>query len=51
MKLPVPETDTGRLVENTKTREKTLAKELGKMTLYLWKKECHGSVKRLALGA
>lgn len=26
-------TDTGRKVENTKTREKTLVKELGKMTL------------------
>ena len=28
---PVPETDTGRLVENTKGREITLSKELGKM--------------------
>ena len=29
--IPVPETDTGRLVENTKVREITLSKELGKM--------------------
>ncbi len=29
--LPVPETDTGREVENTKGREITLSKELGKM--------------------
>ena len=28
----VPETDTGREVENTKGREITLSKELGKMT-------------------
>ena len=31
-KVPVPKTDTGRLVENTKGRETTLSKELGKMT-------------------
>ena len=30
--LSVPETATGRLVENTKVRETTLAKELGKIT-------------------
>ena len=30
-KLPVPETDTGGMVENTKGREITLSKELGKM--------------------
>ena len=30
--IPVPETDTGRRVENTKGREITLSKELGKMT-------------------
>ena len=29
--VPVPETDTGRLVEYTKVREITLSKELGKM--------------------
>ena len=29
---PVPETDTGGEVENTKGREITLSKELGKMT-------------------
>ena len=32
-KIPVPETDTGRLVENTKGRERTLSKELGKLAL------------------
>jgi hypothetical protein len=31
-KVPVPETDTGSLVENTKVREITLSKELGKIT-------------------
>lgn len=31
-RLPVPETDTGREVENTKGREITLSKELGKIT-------------------
>ena len=31
--LPVPETDTGRKVENTKERERTLLKELGKIAL------------------
>ena len=30
--VTVPETATGRLVENTKVREITLAKELGKIT-------------------
>ena len=30
--VPVPETDTGGEVENTKGRERTLSKELGKMT-------------------
>jgi hypothetical protein len=30
--LPVPETDTGGEVENTKGREITLSKELGKIT-------------------
>jgi hypothetical protein len=30
-RTPVPETDTGREVENTKGREITLSKELGKM--------------------
>lgn len=29
--IPVPETDTGGWVENTKGREITLSKELGKM--------------------
>ena len=31
--LPVPKTDTGREVENTKERERTLFKELGKIIL------------------
>jgi hypothetical protein len=30
--VPVPQTDTGRKVENTKASEKTIVKELGKMT-------------------
>ena len=30
--LPVPQTDTGSRVENTKVSERTLVKELGKMT-------------------
>ena len=30
-KLPVPETDTGRMAEKAKVRELTLYKELGKM--------------------
>ncbi len=29
--IPVPETDTGGMVENTKGREITLSKELGKI--------------------
>ena len=31
LQSPVPETDTGREVENTEGREITLSKELGKM--------------------
>ncbi len=30
--VPVPQTDTGRQVENTKTSERTIVKELGKIT-------------------
>lgn len=30
--VPVPQTDTGRREENSKARERTLVKELGKMT-------------------
>ena len=30
--LPVPQTDTGRWVENTKGTERTFVKELGKIT-------------------
>ncbi len=29
--MPVPETDTGRVVEHTEGREITLSKELGKI--------------------
>ena len=32
IKQPVPQTDTGSRVENTKVSERTLVKELGKMT-------------------
>ena len=31
-KAPVPQTDTGSRVEKTKVSERTLVKELGKMT-------------------
>ena len=31
-KVPVPQTDTGRREENSKTNGRTLVKELGKMT-------------------
>jgi hypothetical protein len=34
----VPQTDTGRWVEDTKAIERTLVKELGKLTPYLRKK-------------
>ena len=49
--LPVPQTDPGRLVEETKVDERTLAKELGKLTPYLRKKGCCERVKPLAGGA
>ena len=32
VKVPVPQTDTGRREENSKARGRTLVKELGKMT-------------------
>jgi hypothetical protein len=32
MNVTVPQTDTGRQVEYTKARERTLAKELGNLT-------------------
>ena len=38
--VPVPQTDTGRWVEDTKAIERTLVKELGKLTPYLRKKGC-----------
>ena len=31
-RVPVPQTDTGRWVEHTKAIERTLVKELGKLT-------------------
>ena len=31
-RVPVPQTDTGRRVENTKANGRTLVKELGKIT-------------------
>ena len=37
---PVPQTDTGGLVEQTEADERTLVKELGKMIPYLRKKGC-----------
>ena len=42
--MPVPQTDTGRLGEYPKVRERTLAKELGKITPYLRKKGCLSKV-------
>ncbi len=36
---PVPQTDTGGQVEDTKVSERTVAKELGKMAPYVRKKE------------
>jgi hypothetical protein len=39
-RLPVPDTDTGGQVEDTKADERTLVKELGKMIPYLRKKGC-----------
>src|SRR3712207_8285173 len=36
--LPVPDTDTGGQVEKTQADERTLVKELGKLTPYLRKK-------------
>ena len=38
--MPVPETDTGGVVENTEGREITLSKELGKEAPYLRQKGC-----------
>ena len=41
------QTDTGRLVENTKALERKHVKELCKLTPYPWKKEYPKSVKPL----
>ncbi len=45
--LPVPETDTGGLIEKIKADERTLVKELGKLIPYLWKKGCSPLCRRL----
>ncbi len=49
--MTVPETNTGRLPENGKARERNLAKELGKLTPYVRNKgsleQIKGAVKRL----
>jgi hypothetical protein len=45
--LPVPETDTGGQVEKTKADERTLVKELGKLTPYLRKKGCSSACTAL----
>ena len=44
--MTVPQTDTGRQVEDTKVNERPFVKELCKMTPYLRKKECLGACKR-----
>ena len=49
--MPVPQTDTGRLAEEAKVDERTLAKELGKLTPYLRKKGCCVQVKPFTGGA
>ena len=35
-RLPVPQTDTGRLAEQAKVDERSLVKELGNLLPYLW---------------
>lgn len=50
--MTVPETNTGRLPENGKARERNLAKELGKLAPYVRKKGSlniyvEGAVNRL----
>ena len=40
----VPQTDTGRRVEDTQANGRTLVKELGKLTPYVRKKGCHSDV-------
>ncbi len=44
---PVPQTDTGRLGEKPQALERTVVKELGKITPYVRKKEAlRGAEKR-----
>jgi len=45
--VPVPQTDTGGQVENTKASELTLVKEFGKIAPELREKERPGKVKDL----
>ena len=40
----VPQTDTGRRVEDTQASGRTFVKELGKLTPYVRKKGCHRKV-------
>ena len=44
--MPVPQTDTGRRGENPKVSERTLVKELGKMTPERREKGCSGRVSK-----
>ena len=46
--MPVPQTDTGGRVENTKAIGKTVVKELGKIRPYLREKEGLGRVTDFA---
>jgi len=50
-RLPVPETDTGRLPEHGKARGRILAKELGKLAPYVRQEGVPSEVKGLAPGA
>ena len=36
----IPHTDTGEQVEYTRSLERTMSKEFGKLTLKLWEKGC-----------
>ena len=43
--VTVPQTDTGRREEDSKALERTLVKELGKLTPYVRKKGCLGACR------
>ena len=49
--MPVPQTDTGGLVEYTEVGERTVVKELGKLAPELREKERPGRVNSFAVGA